>query len=77
MLVVDDEPDARDLFSLIRKIRQLPVKKGGNIPAIAVTAFAKPEDRVAAISAGFQAHVSKPMDPTDLLRIVAAAAKPG
>jgi CheY-like chemotaxis protein len=42
------------------------------LQAIAFTAFAKPEDRVSAQSAGFQMHMSKPMDPTELAQAIAS-----
>ena len=68
VLVSDIGMPYEDGYALIRKVRQ----QGNGIPAIALTAFAKPEDRVAAISAGYQAHVSKPLDPGELTRIIAA-----
>lgn len=115
VLLVDDEPDARDLvtvileaqgakvtavgsakealaalqklqpdiivsdigmpeddgYSLIRQIRKLPPEAGGQIPAIALTAYATPEDRNAAISAGFNRHIPKPVDPTALTMAIA------
>jgi CheY-like chemotaxis protein len=66
-------PD-EDGYSLIRKVRALPAERLARIPAIAVTAFARPEDRSRAIRAGFQAHVSKPIDPTELIALVAGLA---
>jgi signal transduction histidine kinase/ActR/RegA family two-component response regulator len=120
ILVVDDEPDARDLldialqqygavvttaasaaeafaivsegrgeqrpdllisdigmpvesgYDLIERIRTLPPERGGMIPAIAVTAFSRPSDRSRALAAGFQRHVSKPTDPTELALVAAS-----
>jgi len=63
-------PD-EDGYSLISKVRALPAERLARIPAIAVTAFARPEDRSQAIRAGFQAHVSKPVDPAQLIALVA------
>ena len=63
-------PD-EDGYSLIQKIRRLPPDKGGNIPAIALTAYAKNEDRLKAISCGFQRHIKKPIEPVDLIQQVA------
>ena len=114
VLVVDDEPDARDLvrhlleecgaavrtagsvgealrlidrevpdvivsdvgmpeadgYDLIRRIRGLEGSAGG-IPAAALTALARPEDRDRALLAGYQSHIAKPVDPAELLSTVA------
>ncbi len=116
VLVVDDEPDARDLigqlleecnaevstaesvsealammprvrpdllvsdigmpehdgYQLIRDIRRLPPEFGGRTPAIALTAFARSEDRTRAMLAGYQIHVSKPIEPHELVAAVAS-----
>ena len=116
VLVVDDEPDARDLiaavlidrgaevvavesavealaelerqqfdlllsdigmpemdgYSLIEKIRQLPAERGGRIPAAALTAYAGFQDRVRALTAGYQTHISKPVEPAELVSVVAS-----
>lgn len=63
-------PD-EDGFSLIRKIRKLSAERGGKIPAIALTAYARAEDRQQALRAGFQMHVAKPVEPDELLTVVA------
>ena len=117
VLVVDDEPDARELlralfehcratvttaasvaeamghfdrarydvivsdigmpvengYDLIRQVRARAVEAGGKVPAIALTAYARSEDRRRALVEGFQTHVAKPIDPNELLLIVAAA----
>jgi CheY-like chemotaxis protein/anti-sigma regulatory factor (Ser/Thr protein kinase) len=62
-----------DGYGLLRRLRSSP--EGGQIPAIALTAYARPEDRARAIAAGFRAHLSKPLDPESLLREVREAAK--
>lgn len=111
VLVVDDEPDARELirkiltrchadvttaasateglelletvvpdvivsdigmpekngYQFIREVRSRSLEKGGNIPAIALTAFARPQDQANAANAGFQAHLSKPVEPGELI----------
>jgi PAS domain S-box-containing protein len=116
VLVVDDEPDARDLinrilsdchaivrtaasagqalerireeipdvlvsdlgmpeidgFELLARVRALAPEQGGNIPAVALTAFARSEDRVKALAAGFRAHISKPVEPSELIATVAS-----
>ena len=116
VLVVDDEPDARDLinrilsdchaqvrtaasagealealqqdipdvlvsdlgmpdvdgFELLARVQQLGPEKGGKVPAIALTAFARSEDRLRALEAGFRAHISKPVEPSELIATVAS-----
>jgi PAS domain S-box-containing protein len=118
VLVVDDEPDARDLlrrvltdcgaevmvaataaealrmvqnarpdllvsdvgmpdtdgFELLKQIRALGAARGGRLPAIALTAFARSEDRTRALRAGFLVHVSKPVEPSELVATVASVA---
>jgi PAS domain S-box-containing protein len=118
VLVVDDEPDARDLvatvlehqgaevktaesaaealglverlrpdvllsdiempgesgYALIHNVRKLPAERGGRVPAAALTAYARLEDRTRALRAGFQMHVPKPLNPTELATIVASLA---
>ena len=114
ILVVDDEPDARDLvrfilessgavvraagsaqealelfaasrtdvivsdvgmpnedgYTLIGKIRELGAARGGDTPAVALTAYARTDDRIRAVRAGFQAHVVKPVQQEELVAIV-------
>jgi CheY-like chemotaxis protein len=74
IVVSDIGMPKEDGYALIRRIRRHPQAQGGNVPAIAVTAYAREEDRLRALSAGFQAHVAKPVDPADLLRAVARMA---
>ena len=115
VLVVDDEPDARDLlrrllqecgaqveaaadaasalrciptfrpdlvlsdigmpgmdgYELVRQLRTLPEAQGGRTPAVALTAFARAEDRERALASGFAAWIAKPMEPPQVLRVVA------
>ena len=115
VLVVDDEPDARNLiaavlqgrgarvfmagssaealetirrerpdvvmsdismrdedgYDFIRKVRGLPATEGGRTPAAALTAYGRLEDRMKALGAGFQLHVAKPVDPAELIAVVA------
>jgi CheY-like chemotaxis protein len=65
-------PD-EDGYSLIKRVRSLGPSTGGDIPAIALTAYARFEDRVKAIAAGFQMHIAKPVEPVELVTVVAAA----
>ena len=70
LLISDIGMPDEDGYSLIQKIRRLPPEKGGNVPAIALTAYAKNEDRLKALSKGFQRHIKKPIEPLDLIRQV-------
>ncbi len=67
-------PD-EDGYSLLRRVRNLPAASGGDTPALALTAYARPADQDRAIVAGFQMHLSKPVEPADLIRKVAALAR--
>jgi CheY-like chemotaxis protein len=60
-------PD-RDGYELIRSLRALP--SGKTVPAAALTALARSEDRMRALNAGYQAHVSKPVAPAELIAVV-------
>jgi CheY-like chemotaxis protein len=60
-----------DGYQLIREIRLRSADQGGTIPAVALTAFARSEDRRRALLAGFQNHVTKPVDPGELLAVIA------
>jgi signal transduction histidine kinase/ActR/RegA family two-component response regulator len=64
-------PDV-DGYELLRRIRALGHAGGGRLPAIALTAFARSEDRTRALRAGFLVHVSKPVEPAELVATVAS-----
>jgi len=64
-------PD-EDGYSLIRRVRALPGECGGRVPAVALTAYARSEDRTRAMLAGFQNHVPKPIVPNELLAVLAS-----
>jgi PAS domain S-box-containing protein len=66
-------PDV-DGYALIQQIRALPPEKGGQIPAIALTAYARAEDRQQALSSGYQRHVTKPIEPEQFVQAVMALA---
>ena len=74
VLVSDIGLPGDDGYVLMRKVRGLGRERGGGIPAVAVTAYARAEDRTAALAAGFHMHVAKPLDPAALAVIVADAA---
>jgi PAS domain S-box-containing protein len=71
VLVSDIEMPGEDGYSLIRKVRELAGSDGGQIPAVALTAYGRAEDRVRSLSAGYSMHVAKPVDPVELGVIVA------
>ncbi len=71
ILISDIGMSEQDGYTLIRKLRSLEPEKGGCIPAIALTAYTREEDRLEALSAGFQQHLSKPIDPNKLIAMVA------
>ncbi|MBE9205880.1 response regulator [Nostoc sp. LEGE 06077] len=71
VLVCDIAMPEEDGYTLIRKVRSLKPDQGGRTPAIALTAYGDNEDRVRALEAGFQTHVAKPVDPNELVEIVA------
>ncbi|PMB14759.1 hypothetical protein CEN48_09020 [Fischerella thermalis CCMEE 5282] len=72
VLVSDIGMPEEDGYSLLRKLRSLAPEKGGKIPAAALTAYARAEDRRRAIQAGFQLHLPKPIDPSELITVVAS-----
>ncbi|OKH32714.1 hypothetical protein NIES2101_40510 [Calothrix sp. HK-06] len=116
VLVVDDEPDARELircvledalanvitagsaieglelvkqeapdvivsdigmpdedgYQFIKKVRSLPIEKGRKIPAVALTAYARAEDRKRTLLAGYQMHITKPVEPSELIAIISS-----
>ncbi len=72
VLLSDIGMPREDGLSLIRRIRQLPAERGGTVPAIALTAYARSEDRTSAVLAGFQMHIAKPVETGELLAVVAS-----
>jgi signal transduction histidine kinase/ActR/RegA family two-component response regulator len=64
-------------YELMQRIRTMPSQSGGGVPAIALTAFARPEDRNRAMNAGFQMHVSKPVEQGELLAAVLGLVRRG
>jgi CheY-like chemotaxis protein len=71
-LIVSDigMPDENG-YTLIRRIRNMP-EPIGKIPAVALTAFGRSEDRISALEAGFQMHVPKPVEPAELMMVIAS-----
>ena len=83
-LVEEFEPDVlvsdigmpdEDGYSLIKKIRDAEKKTGGRLPAVALTAFARTEDRFHALQAGYNMHVPKPVEPAELALVISRLVK--
>ncbi len=75
ILIADIGLPDLDGFEMIRRIRSQPEPMVRDIPAIALTAYARSQDRVRALESGFQMHIGKPADPAELVAAVAAFAK--
>lgn len=71
ILISDIGMPGEDGYSLIRKVRALSPDKGGQIRAAALTAYARVEDRMRGLRAGFQIHLPKPVEPAELIAVVA------
>ncbi len=71
VLLSDIGMPEQDGYTFIRQVRVLPPALGGQIPAIALTAYAGDKDRQSAIAAGFQKHLSKPVVPDELIHAIA------
>ncbi|HEU4509637.1 MAG TPA: PAS domain S-box protein [Pyrinomonadaceae bacterium] len=72
VLIADIGMPVEDGYGLIRKVRALPKERGGHTPALALTAYARTEDRVRALSEGYQVHLAKPVDRFELAAVVAS-----
>jgi CheY-like chemotaxis protein len=71
VLISDIGMPGQDGYALIRNVRRLPLSAGGNVPAIALTAYARAEDALRAKEEGFHVHLPKPVDPDELVELVA------
>jgi hypothetical protein len=74
VLVSDIEMPGTDGYQLIKELRLRPAEQGGSVPAAALTAYARTEDRLRALRAGFQLHLAKPVQPSELVTVVASLA---
>jgi CheY-like chemotaxis protein len=72
VLISDIGMPGVDGYRLLQKVRALGAQAGGNVPAIALTAFARTEDRTQALHAGFLVHLAKPIELAELVATVAA-----
>jgi CheY-like chemotaxis protein len=85
VLILDIAMPDEDGYAVLKKVRALEAERGADvdqIPAIALTAQARAEDRFRALQAGFQMHVAKPVEPTELALVILSlikrfAIKPG
>lgn len=75
VLVSDIGMPEVDGYALIRQVRALPADKGGQIPAIALTAYAREDDQQRAIASGYQRHVPKPLEPEQLVQTLVTLLK--
>lgn len=74
-LVSDIGMPGMDGYELIARVRLLPPERNGRIPAAALTAYARSEDRARALRAGFDLHVAKPVEPDELVVAIASLAR--
>ncbi|HUG55093.1 MAG TPA: ATP-binding protein, partial [Vicinamibacteria bacterium] len=74
VLLSDVEMPGQDGYAFMRTVRALPVDRGGRVPAAALTAYARTEDRMQALLAGFHLHMPKPVQPAELAAVVASLA---
>jgi CheY-like chemotaxis protein len=75
ILISDIGLPEMDGYQLIERIRHKPAAEGGGILAVALTAYARTEDRTRALRAGYQAHLAKPVESTELVATVASFAE--
>ena len=75
VLISDIEMPDEDGYTLIRRVRALDPAQGGDVPAVAVTAYSRVEDRVRLLGAGYNMHVPKPVEPAELMVVLAALAR--
>lgn len=74
VIVSDIAMPDHDGLSFVKKVRARSAAMGGSVPAIALTAYTREEDRRAAIAAGFTVHLSKPVEPRHLVDTIARVA---
>jgi signal transduction histidine kinase len=77
LLLSDIGLPGEDGLALMRAIRTLAPEQGGQVPAVALTAYAREQDRAQALHAGFQAHLPKPIQPQDLVRVISQVLSSG
>ena len=75
ILISDIGMPVTDGYDLIRQVRRLPAARGGKVAAIALTAYTRIEDRLQALRAGYDMHVPKPAELTELVTVAASVAR--
>ncbi len=75
LLISDIGMPGEDGYTFIRRVRALSAAEGGRTPAVALTAYARTEDRMRSLLAGFSNHVPKPIEPLELLAVLSALAR--
>ena len=75
VLISDIGMPQEDGYDLIQRLRSLPSEKGGKVPAIALTAYARVEDRLQALRSGYQMHVPKPVELAELVAVADSLVK--
>lgn len=76
LLLCDIGMPSTDGYALIKQIRKWPPAQGGNVPAIALTAYAGEINQQQALAAGFQKHIPKPVEPEELVKAIALISQP-
>jgi CheY-like chemotaxis protein len=74
IIVSDIGMEGEDGYELMQQIRAIEAKNGDRTPALALTAFARSDDRIRALAAGFQMHIPKPVEPDELILAVSTLA---
>jgi CheY-like chemotaxis protein len=72
VLISDIGMPGEDGYALMKKLRARESKRGGHIPAIALTAYGRQEERLRALSVGYEYYIPKPVEPAELLAVVAS-----
>jgi PAS domain S-box-containing protein len=75
VIISDIGMPERDGYEFVRRLRALPPERGGLLPAVALTAYARSEDEARSLREGFQLHIPKPFEPNELITAVAALCK--
>jgi PAS domain S-box-containing protein len=75
VLIADIGMPLEDGYWLIEKVRALAVEQGGTTPALALTAYARTEDKIKALTSGYQVHLAKPVDRSELAAVIAKLAR--
>src|SRR5918992_1642994 len=77
LMISDIGMPEQDGYELMSRVRSLPAEEGGKVPAIALTAYARVEDRMHALRAGYQMHVPKPVELAELVTVAASLVRRG